>query len=99
MYGLELKELMFKWYLYFQWDVVLIFAWTLQLSLSQGENSLPILDAIDFLSILQARIPEWVAMPSSRGFSQPRDWTQVLPIVGRFFTIWASREAQEDWSG
>ena len=24
--------------------------------------------------ILQARIPEWVAMPSSRGSSQPRDW-------------------------
>ena len=27
--------------------------------------------------ILQARILEWVAMPSSRGFSQPRDWTWV----------------------
>ena len=25
--------------------------------------------------ILQARIPEWVAMPSSRGSSQPRDET------------------------
>ena len=28
--------------------------------------------------ILQARILEWVAMPSSRGSSQPRDRTQVL---------------------
>ena len=27
--------------------------------------------------ILQARILEWVAMPSSRGFSQPRDWIHV----------------------
>ena len=27
--------------------------------------------------ILQARIPEWVAMPSSRGSSQPRGRTQV----------------------
>ena len=27
--------------------------------------------------ILQARILEWVAMPSSRGSSQPRDQTQV----------------------
>ena len=27
--------------------------------------------------ILQARILQWVAMPSSRGSSQPRDWTQV----------------------
>ena len=27
--------------------------------------------------ILQARILEWVAIPFSRGSSQPRDWTQV----------------------
>ena len=27
--------------------------------------------------ILQVRTLEWVAMPSSRGFSQPRDWTCV----------------------
>ena len=27
--------------------------------------------------ILQARVLEWVAMPSSRGSSQPRDWTRV----------------------
>ena len=27
--------------------------------------------------LLQARIPEWAAMPSSRGSSQPRDQTQV----------------------
>ena len=31
--------------------------------------------------ILQARILEWVAMTSSRGFSQPRDGTQVSCIV------------------
>ena len=36
---------------------------------------------------------EWVAMPSSRGSSQPRDQTQVSHIAGRFFTIWATREA------
>ena len=30
-----------------------------------------------FMGILQARILEWVAMPSSRGSSQPRDQTQV----------------------
>ena len=33
-------------------------------------------------------------MPSSRGFSQPRDWSQVSCIVGRFFTVWAIKEAQ-----
>ena len=30
--------------------------------------------------ILQARILEWVAMPSSRGYSQPRDQTRVSCI-------------------
>ena len=37
--------------------------------------------------ILQARILEWVAIPSSRGSSGPRDRTQVSYITGRFFTI------------
>ena len=49
------------------------------------------------MGILQARILEWVAMPSSRGSSQPRDWTQVSWIAGGFFTIWATRKAQEYW--
>ena len=35
--------------------------------------------------ILQARIVEWVTMPSSRGSSQPRDQTQVSHIAGEFF--------------
>ena len=43
--------------------------------------------------ILQARILEWVAFPFSRGSSQPRDWTQVPPIAGRFFTSRATRES------
>ena len=47
--------------------------------------------------ILQARILEWVAFPSSRGFSQPRDQIQVSWIADRFFTSWATREAQEYW--
>ena len=44
--------------------------------------------------ILQARILESVAIPFSRGSSQLRDQTQVSHIAGRFFTIWATREAQ-----
>ena len=32
---------------------------------------------------------------SSWGSSQPRDWIQVSCITGRFFTSWATREAQE----
>ena len=49
--------------------------------------------------ILQAQILEWVAMPSSRGSSQPRDQTQVSHISGRFFTVWAPRESHEYQSG
>ena len=37
--------------------------------------------------ILQARIPEWVAISFSRGSSQPRDRTQVSCIAGGYFTI------------
>ena len=40
--------------------------------------------------ILQARILEWVAIPFSRGSSQPWDQTQVSRIAGRFFTVWAT---------
>ena len=36
--------------------------------------------------ILQAAMLEWVAMPSSRGSSQPRDQTCVSCTAGRFFT-------------
>ena len=49
--------------------------------------------------ILQYRILEWVALPFFRGSSQPRDWTQVSRITGGFFTIWATQEVQEYWSG
>ena len=49
--------------------------------------------------ILQAGILEWVAFPYSRVFSKPIDWTQVSCIAGRFFTSWATREAQEYWNG
>ena len=46
------------------------------------------------MGILQARILEWVAMPSSRGSSQPRDQTQVSHIAGGFFIIGTTRETQ-----
>ena len=42
--------------------------------------------------ILQARILEWVAIPFSKGSSQPRNWTLVSCIVGRFFAVWATRK-------
>ena len=50
-------------------------------------------DPMDYTvhGILQAGILELVAIPFSRGPFQPRDWTQVSCIVGRFFTSWATR--------
>ena len=51
-------------------------------------------DPIDYTvrAILQARILEWVAFPSSRGSSQPRNQSGVSCIAGRFFTNGAIRE-------
>ena len=43
--------------------------------------------------ILQARILEWIAMPSSRGPSQPRDRTCISCVsclAGMFFTTSAT---------
>ena len=40
--------------------------------------------------ILQGRILEWIAMPSSRGSSRPRDGTHVSCIGGRFLPSEAS---------
>ena len=37
--------------------------------------------------IFQARVLEWVAIPFSRGSSQPRARKWVSHIVGRLFTI------------
>ena len=42
------------------------------------------------LGILQARIPEWVVMLSSRGSSWPENCTGVSCIAGGFFTNWAT---------
>ena len=39
------------------------------------------------MGILQASRQEWVATPSSRGSSHPRDRTQVSCIAGGFFTV------------
>ena len=52
-----------------------------------AQSCLTLCDPMDYKvhGILQARILEWVAFPFPRGFSQPRDRTQVC-IEGRFFT-------------
>ena len=43
--------------------------------------------------ILQARIPEWVAILFSRASFQPRDRALVSYIAARFFTVWATQVA------
>ena len=58
--------------------------------------SLPDLPSASVHGILQARILERVAMPSSRGSSQPRDQTCITCsscVAGRFFTTEPSGEA------
>ena len=64
-----------------------------------AQSSLTLCDPMDCSSlgsfvhgILQARILEWVAIPFSRGSSQPRDWTRVSCIVDRHFTVWATNQ-------
>ena len=42
--------------------------------------------------IVQARILEWVTIPLSRSL-QSRDWTWVSCTAGRFFSVWATKEA------
>ena len=58
-------------------------------------SCLTLWDPMDYTvhGILQARILEWVTIPFSRGYSQPRDWTLVSCIAGGFSTSQATREA------
>ena len=43
--------------------------------------------------ISQARILEWVAISSSRGSSQPRDWIHISYTGRQILYHWATREA------
>ena len=47
------------------------------------QSCLTLCDPMIVHGILQAKILEWVALPFSRGSSQPRDRTQVSHIAGR----------------
>ena len=54
----------------------------------ESESGSVMSDPMDYTvhGILQARILKWVAVPFSKGLSQPRDQTQVSHIAVRFFT-------------
>ena len=78
---------------YSLWEKIFLVQWCVCVCFNRSVVS----DSLWPLGLLQARILEWVAFPFSRGSSQPRDQTQVSHIVGRFFTIWATRElVQQD---
>ena len=60
-------------------------------------QSCPVLcDSMNYTVQVQATVLEWVTFPFSRGSSQPRNWTGVSCIAGRFFTSWAAKEAHLD---
>ena len=76
--------------------------WTACLVMLVSQSCLTLCDPMDCSppgssvhGIIQARILQWVAMPFSRRSSEPRDWTPVSSIAGRFFTVLATREAQD----
>ena len=45
--------------------------------------------------IFQTIVLEWIAISFSRGYSWPRDRTQVSRILDRCFTVWATRESKD----
>ena len=69
------------------------YGWFMLIFGSESQSRSVMSDSLQPYGLLQARILEWVAFPFSRGPSQPSDWTQVSLIAGRFFTSWATREA------
>ena len=46
------------------------------------------------MGILQSRILEWIAIPFSRGSSQPRDWTHISYV----FCIYGLRKNARKWT-
>ena len=67
----------------------------LQSCLTLGDPVICSLPGSPVHGILQARIPEWVAISFSRGSFQPRDRTWVFCIAGRFFADLAMRKASK----
>ena len=71
----------------FRYDLNQIaYEYTVKVKVTQSH--LTLCNSMDYTvhGILQARILQWVAIPVSRGSSQPRDQTQVSHISVRFFT-------------
>ena len=65
-----------------------------------AQSCLTLCNPVDYTvhGILQARILEWAAFPSPGDLLNP-GIERVSRIAGGFFTSWATREAEEYWSG
>ena len=79
--------------------------WTLKVKVLVGQSRPTLCHPMDctppassVYEIFQARALEWMAIPYSRGTSQPKDRTWVSHTAGRFFAICATREALWDTS-
>ena len=72
-------------FFFYHWCHVMVRLLNLCMSAKSLQSCLTLCDPMDCSlpgssvhGILQASILEWVAMPSSRGSSQPRDWTCIF---------------------
>ena len=75
--------------------------WEREVKVKVTQSCPTLCDPMDYTVTEFSRPEYWsgVAFPFPRGSSQLRDRTQVSHTAGRFFTSWATREAQECWSG
>ena len=64
--------------------------WVLMHSVVSSDSKFTILK-----TEVSPRTLEWVAYAFSSRSSQPRNWTRVSCIAGRFFTNWAIREVKK----
>ena len=69
-----------------KWEFSVSFLQLFQKKVKVAQSCPTLCIPMDYPWDSQARILEWVAVPFSRGSSQPRDRTQVSSIAGRFFT-------------
>ena len=89
------------WYAYLLRELGVGLVLVIKLKVLVAQSCLTLCDPTDYSplgssvhGLLQARIQEQVAIPFSRGSFWSKDWTQTSNIAGRFFIIWATREAQ-----
>ena len=82
------------------WAAVLMYSIQWKVKVLVTPSCLTLCDPVDcsppafsFHGILQAKIPEWVPIPFSKGSFWPRDRTWISYIAGRFFSNWLIREA------